>query len=101
MHESQPPERPITGRSADRSQRHTTENADDAARSNEQDERFLTTKEAAAYLRVSKSYLDKLRVYGGGPKFSRLGQRKIVYAKSDLDAWARQRRFRSTSEYQR
>ena len=30
---------------------------------------WLTPKEAATYLRVSKSYLDKLRVYAGGPRF--------------------------------
>ena len=28
---------------------------------------LLTPPEAATYLRASKSYLDKLRVYGGGP----------------------------------
>lgn len=67
--------------------------------SGENDETFLTPKEAAAYLRVSKSYLDKLRVYGGGPKFLRFGKRKILYRKSDLDFWAAQHRFGSTSEY--
>jgi excisionase family DNA binding protein len=65
----------------------------------EKGEPFLTTPEAAAYLRVSKSYFDKLRVYGGGPEFIRLGKRKILYRKSDLDLWADQRRFGSTSEY--
>jgi len=61
---------------------------------------LLTPKEAAPYLRASKSYLDKLRVYGGGPKFLRFGKRKILYRKADLDAWAGQHRFGSTSEYQ-
>ena len=65
----------------------------------EQDERFVTTREAAAYLRVSKSYLDKLRVYGGGPKFLRYSKRKIIYARSELDLWAARHRFSSTSEY--
>jgi excisionase family DNA binding protein len=65
----------------------------------EKDEIFLTPKEAAAYLRVSRSYLDKLRVYGGGPKFLRFTKRKILYRKSDLDFWAAQHRFGSTSEY--
>ena len=37
-----------------------------------QPEEFLTPKQAAAYLRVSKSYLDKLRVYGGRPKIPAL-----------------------------
>jgi len=65
----------------------------------EQSEVFLTPKEAAAYLRGSKSYLDKLRVYGGGPKFARPTKRKILYRKSDLDLWASEHRFGSTSEY--
>jgi hypothetical protein len=65
------------------------------------DECLLTPPEAAAYLRSSKSYLDKLRVYGGGPEFVRLGRRKILYRKSSLDNWTRQQRFVSTSEYQR
>jgi excisionase family DNA binding protein len=64
------------------------------------DERLLTTPEAASHLRVSKSYVDKLRVYGGGPKFLRFGRRKILYRKSELDAWAAQHSFGSTSEYQ-
>jgi excisionase family DNA binding protein len=61
--------------------------------------RLLTPAEAAVYLRVSKSYLDKLRVYGGGPKFLRFGKRKILYRQSDLELWAAVRSFRSTSEY--
>jgi excisionase family DNA binding protein len=62
---------------------------------------LLTPGEAAVYLRVSKSYLDKLRVYGGGPRFLRPGKRKILYRKSDLDAWLGSQSFDSTSEYQR
>ena len=61
---------------------------------------FLTPKQAAGYLRVSKSYLDKLRVYGGGPTFLRFG-RKILYRSSELNLWAAERSFKSTSEYQR
>jgi excisionase family DNA binding protein len=63
-----------------------------------QTEEFLSPKQAAAFLSVSKSYLDKLRVYGGGPKFLRFG-RKILYRKSELNVWAEQRCFSSTSEY--
>lgn len=43
--------------------------------------------EAAQYLGVSKSFLDKARIYGGGPSFMRFG-RAIVYSTADLDAWA-------------
>jgi hypothetical protein len=38
-------------------------------------------------------------VYGGGPKFLRPSKRKILYRKSDLDVWAAERTFTSTSEY--
>lgn len=60
---------------------------------------YLTTPEAAAYLRVSKSYLDKGRVYGNGPRFVRIGERKVVYHIAVLDAWAAERQYASTSEY--
>ena len=40
---------------------------------------LFTVMEAAEYLRVSKNYLDKLRVSGGGPVFVRLGRRKVLY----------------------
>jgi len=59
---------------------------------------LLTPQEAADDRRVSKSYLDKLRVHGGGPKFLRFG-RKILYPKTELDLWASERLFGSTSEY--
>jgi hypothetical protein len=65
--------------------------------SNQPDE-FLSPKQAGGYLGVSKSFLDKLRVYGGGPRFLRFG-RKILYRKSELNVWAGQRCFSSTSEY--
>lgn len=73
----------------------TTATTDSSARSP-----YLTTLEAAAFLRVSKSYLDKARVYGNGPRFVRLGERKVVYHAADLDAWVAERQYASTSEYQ-
>jgi excisionase family DNA binding protein len=60
---------------------------------------LLTVAEAAKYLRVSKSFLDKSRVSGGGPEFIRIGKRKILYRTSALDLWANARRYNSTSEY--
>ncbi len=50
-------------------------------------------------MRVSKSYLDKLRCKGGGPQFIRAGTRKILYRKADLVEWMRARRFDNTSQY--
>lgn len=58
--------------------------------------RLLTVREAAAWLNVSKSLLDKLRVTGGGPRARYLG-RIVRYAVADLDAWAAERAHASTS----
>lgn len=55
--------------------------------------------EAAAYLRMGASTLAKLRRYGGGPRFAKLGRRLVLYAVADLDAWLSDRLVRSTSEY--
>ena len=59
----------------------------------------LRTTEAASYMGVSESYLNKLRVYGGGPQFLKMGKR-VSYDKSDLDVWMTARKRHSTSEYQ-
>ena len=58
---------------------------------------FLTTNEAAAFLRLSPRTLERHRLIGSGTKFCRLG-RKVVYRLSDLEAWASERTFSSTSE---
>lgn len=59
--------------------------------------KFLTTSEAARYLGVGKSTLEKRRLTGGGPVYAKLG-RTVIYIISDLDAWVASRRRRSTSE---
>lgn len=48
----------------------------------------VRVKQAAEYLGVSKSFLDKARIYGGGPQFMRFG-RSVVYSTEALDKWAR------------
>ncbi|MDX0426823.1 helix-turn-helix transcriptional regulator [Sinorhizobium medicae] len=50
----------------------------------------IRVKEAAAYVGLSKSSLDKLRCFGGGPQFFKLG-RAVVYSTADLDAWMAER----------
>jgi hypothetical protein len=58
---------------------------------------WKTTEEAAPYVRRSPSNLEKLRTYGGGPRYSK--QRgKVLYHTSDLDEWLRSASFASTSE---
>lgn len=41
---------------------------------------------AAAYLGKSRSWLDKARMHGRGPRFLRVGGR-VFYRASDLDTW--------------
>jgi len=59
--------------------------------------RRLRTPDAAAYLGYASSTLEKMRLYGGGPPFIRLGG-LVVYDSRDLDSWLAERRVRSTSE---
>ncbi len=60
--------------------------------------KLLNTGEAAERLGVSASYLNKLRLQGGGPAFVKLGTR-VSYDPCDLAAWLDAQKRRSTSEY--
>ena len=57
---------------------------------------LLTTAEAAKYLGLSASYLNKTRVTGTGPEFVKLS-RAVRYRPSALDIWVNDRRYTSTS----
>lgn len=57
----------------------------------------MPVAEAAAYVGLSVSTLNKLRVFGGGPAFLKLG-RRVVYDSRDLNDWLECGRRRSTSE---
>lgn len=59
--------------------------------------RYLTNDEAADYLRLSPRTLEKQRVIGGGPRFRKFG-RRVMYAVSDLDAWADARSYEATCD---
>lgn len=59
---------------------------------------YIDADNAAKRLGLSKSTLAKMRVYGTGPAYSKLG-RRVVYTVADLDAWVASKRFTSTSEY--
>ena len=58
----------------------------------------LNTAEAAAYVRMAESTMEKLRVSGGGPRFARLSRKCVRYTVADLDAWLASRTVGSTSE---
>jgi len=55
------------------------------------------TVAAARYLGMSKSTLEKLRVFGGGPKYLKL-RHLVRYRPQDLDEWMNARLMSSTSE---
>jgi predicted DNA-binding transcriptional regulator AlpA len=57
----------------------------------------INASEAAEYLGISVSTLSKRRVFGGGPKYLKLG-RRVVYDPRDLDAWLNAHRRASTSD---
>lgn len=46
----------------------------------------VKAEEAAEYIPCSKSWLEKLREKGGGPRFIRKG-RCVLYDTADLDQW--------------
>ena len=60
--------------------------------------KLLSTSEAAQYVGLSRSYLEKKRLTGGGPRYAKLGTR-VVYDLSDLDAWVNARLRSYTAEY--
>ena len=60
--------------------------------------RLLDVREAALRLGLSKSTLDKMRCSGRGPKFIRATDRAIRYDPADLQAFADERRRRSTTD---
>ncbi len=54
--------------------------------------KIYRTPEAAEYVGLSPSTLEKLRLTGGGPRFVRLGGRAIGYDVRDLDMWLDEQR---------
>lgn len=61
--------------------------------------RLVKTEGASEYTTVAVSTLEKMRLYGGGPRFVKLGGRSVAYDLRDLDDWIdSQRKVSSTSE---
>jgi hypothetical protein len=53
--------------------------------------------DAARYLNIPKSTLDKSRLRGDGPRYVKF-RRVVLYRLSDLDDWLARKTRRSTSE---
>ena len=65
--------------------------------------RWLNNKQAAEYVGLSPSTMNKLRLSGHGPYYTKASAGRgpggrILYAKNDLDAWLESQSRRSTSE---
>jgi predicted DNA-binding transcriptional regulator AlpA len=60
--------------------------------------KWLRTSDAAQHVGLATSTLERLRSVGGGPPYRKAGAKIVVYALSDLDAWVKRPRVRSTSE---
>jgi predicted DNA-binding transcriptional regulator AlpA len=60
--------------------------------------RFMRTPQAADYLGLSPSTLEKFRLTGNGPPYLKAGPKIVVYRQEDLDAWLEANRRRSTSD---
>jgi len=54
--------------------------------------------EAASFLKIGTSTLDKKRLYGNGPTFIKIGKR-VFYDVRDLEEYLKSNRRRSTSEH--
>ena len=59
--------------------------------------RYLRTPEAARFVGLSIRTLEKHRIYGTGPRYSKLGGR-VVYRVEDLQAWVESGLKASTSD---
>lgn len=57
----------------------------------------LRTHEAAEYLGLSRSTMEKMRLRGNGPRYAKLS-RLVVYALPDLDSWISAHKRLSTIE---
>lgn len=60
---------------------------------------LLTTAELAAWLGVTKAWVELGRVKNFGPPYLRLSAQMIRYRRSEVKAWLQERSFRHTGQY--
>jgi len=58
-----------------------------------------STAELAGWLGVSNQWLEIGRSRGYGPKFVRIGPRRVRYRRNDVLEWLAERSYQCTSEY--
>jgi predicted DNA-binding transcriptional regulator AlpA len=59
---------------------------------------YLSEREFSARYLVSPRTAQRMRVTGDGPKFVRLGARRVAYRVSDCESWAQSRTFAHRAE---
>ena len=64
-----------------------------------QQERFLTTEQAAELMQCSRITLEVWRGQGRGPRFLKINGHLVRYRMSDVLGWMNQHEHASTSEY--
>jgi excisionase family DNA binding protein len=70
----------------------------EAVNNSNENRQWFSAKQAAEYTGLGFSTLSKLRLYGGGAPYSKIGE-KVLYKRSDLDAWLESKRVSNTSQY--
>jgi hypothetical protein len=56
---------------------------------------YLDERAAARLLNLSRRTLQRMRTEGGGPPFVRASARRVLYAATDIEAWAAARTYQS------
>ena len=59
-------------------------------------DRFFTPETLSKELEITMSTLAKWRLYGGGPRYAKMGK-NIRYEKCDVDEWVENNKRRTTS----
>jgi predicted DNA-binding transcriptional regulator AlpA len=78
---------------------HIDKRADKLAAIPGDDDDLLSTRQLAAWLDISESWLEIARHRGQGPKFLKYGPKSIRYRRADVVAWLKDRTHQSTAEY--
>lgn len=48
---------------------------------------YLTSRELLQQYRLSSAFLSAMRCRGEGPRWIKLGRRKVLYLRADVEAW--------------
>jgi hypothetical protein len=62
-------------------------------------DQLLSTKDVSDWIEYSTQWLEIARNKGTGPRFLRMGPKKIMYRRGSVRAWLKQREHQCTKEY--